>query len=382
MKKTFKTINGEMCARISSGDMERMLNACAEAGVELWDVRCGRGGEIYASFFERDRERIEKIVFLCSCEMKIVYSRGGSRFAALLRHRSGILAAAALLALLLTGSGLFIWDIEVYGNETLSRAEVLRTLADCGVSEGCFWPAADAEKVRTRALIEEPRLAWISMNVSASRANVIVLEREEKPEIYRESAAADMTAAKDGVVYDLSVKNGRAVVARGETVLRGQTLISGLMNGDAQTPRTVRAAGTVMADTWQNSTVFVTPATNAKTDKGRRLSRLAVVIGKNRLNLSINSRKDIDVCGKITKKYDLGIKGLFRFPISLIVELRIPYETAGRYMPDRDAFARRAEGALRAEIEGELVSFSVDWTGSTAVISAHCRENIAQLSEY
>ena len=382
MNKTLKATNGELRVRVVSGDTERMLNACAGAGVRLWDVQCGTDGEMFASLFERDRDRFEKIAFLCSCDTKTVYLRGGSRFTALLRHRSGILAAAVIVALLLTASGLFIWDIEIYGNETISRAELLRTLEKCGVSEGSFWPSTDAEKIRTRVLIEEQRLAWVSMNVSGSRARVVVLEREEKPEIYRESDAADVTAAKDGVVCGVSVKNGRAEVRIGDTVLRGQTLISGLMSADGQPRRVVRAGGTVIADTWPRQTVIVAPSSASKTEKSRRLSALALKLGKNRLNFGINSRKSTDGCGKITKEYALGVKGLFRFPISVIVEIRVPYETAGEYMPDRDDFERRAEDALRARTDGEILSFTVEWSGERAEVSAHCREDIAAVEEY
>ena len=106
---------------------------------------------------------------------------------------------------------------------------MLRALSDCGVSRGCFWPSLSADLVRSRMMTLLPQIGWMTVNVSGSRAIVLVSEREEKPEIYLESAAADIVAGRTGIVTQLSVLSGRPLVSPGQSVLEGETLVSGVM---------------------------------------------------------------------------------------------------------------------------------------------------------
>lgn len=170
-----------MCVEIRGGDSERLLNACAEVGVLLWQVERTEDGALRVRLLEEDLERLQKVAVLCMAETELIVRSGESVTARLLERRAGLLAAAAVLTLLLAASGLFIWDIEVVGNQTLSEHEILRTLADCGISEGCFWPATDVEAIWSHILLREEKLAWMTLNVRGSRASVLVLEREEKP---------------------------------------------------------------------------------------------------------------------------------------------------------------------------------------------------------
>ena len=380
MIKTLPVWRGELRAVFRGGDAERFLNACADAGLTLRELESGTEGLRFC-LYEDEWERACKIALLCSGELERLSLRGGSAARGVFTRRARLGVLAALCALALSLSGLFIWDFEVVGNETLSDTAVLRALAACGVSEGCFWPATDAETIRSGMLLRMPELAWMSLNVKGSRATVVVLERREKPEIYDESAPADLTAAKDGVIADYSVQNGRTLIARGETVTAGQTLVSGTMDSPAGGMRRVRAKGSVTAETWPEKTVFLCPGAREKrTGKGFRLA-LSLCVGRSRLNLSRNSRKELDECDKIVKEYSLGVKGLFRFPLRLVAELSRPCETAGPYRPDTAAFRRRALAALEAETKGELLSCEITEEAGALRLKAHCLENIARTEE-
>ena len=380
MKKSLAVWRGELRAAFRGGNSERFLNACADAGLALREIESGPE-ELRFSLYEDEWACAEKIALLCSGEALRLSLRGGSAGRRVLSRRARLGAFAALCALLLSLSGLFIWDFEVVGNETVSDTAVLRALADCGVREGCFWPETDAEAIRAGMLLRMPQLAWMSLNVKGSRATVTVLERREKPEIYAESVPADLVAARDGVIADCSVQNGRALITRGETVTAGQTLVSGTMDSPTGETREKRAKGSVMADTWPEKTVFLCPeAREKRTEKGFRLA-LSLCVGKSRLNLSANSRKELDECDKIVKEYSLGIKGLFRFPLRLSAEISRPYETVGPYRPDAAAFRRRALTALEAETEGEVLSCEITQEDGALRLLAHCLENIALVKE-
>lgn len=372
---------GVVHAAFRGGSTERFLNACSDANLVLWHIERTADGAVNAYLAEEDFERAQKIAVLCMCESEILSQRGGKKDARILRRRAGLLTAAAVFALLLTASSLFIWDIEVVGNRSISSCEILRTLADCGVAEGCFWPATDVEDIRSRVLLREDGLAWMTLNVRGSRATAVVLERREKPEIYAESRPADLVAACGGEITEMSVKNGRALVTIGQVVAAGDTLVSGRMESPAGQSRLVRAEGSVTADTWRSGRIFLCPAAQEKTRRGGVHLILGIKCGKARLNLAPKGRKDLDECDRISKEYKLGIKGVFAFPLALVVEEYRPYEKGGDFLPDVSAAEGRIYDALAAQIDGEIVNADFSWENGCVLFSAHCRENIATTRE-
>ena len=380
MRKNTGILRGEAYVELLGGGTDRLLNACAEAALPLWDVSFLNGACLRARLREHDIPRLEKIAALCQCEMRTLRLYGGGS-AKRVRARARLAVFAAVCALLLAISSLFIWDIEVEGNERLSKGEILRALSDCGVSEGCFWPAADAERVRGEMLLRCGDLAWMTLNVRGSRATVLVLEREEKPEIYDEKAAADLVASRDGVVRGLNVKNGRALVGRGELVRAGQTLVSGEMDSPTGQSRLVRAEGGVTAETWPERSIVLSPETRQKERKNGLRLIVGIRWGKNRIDLVTNSRKELDECDKIVKEYTLGVGGLFRFPLGLSVEIFRPYRAADASAPDLSGAKARALAALEEETDGEILSCDFEEGDARIVLRAHCLENIALTKE-
>ena len=380
MRKNTGILRGEAYVELLGGGTDRLLNACAEAALPLWDVSFLNGACLRARLREHDIPRLEKIAALCQCEMRTLRLYGGGS-AKRVRARARLAVFAAVCALLLAISSLFIWDIEVEGNERLSKGEILRALSDCGVSEGCFWPAADAERVRGEMLLRCGDLAWMTLNVRGSQATVLVLEREEKPEIYDEKAAADLVASRDGVVRGLNVKNGRALVGRGELVRAGQTLVSGEMDSPTGQSRLVRAEGGVTAETWPERSIVLSPGARQKERKNGLRLIVGIRWGKNRIDLVTNSRKELDECDKIVKEYTLGIRGLFRFPLGLCVEIYRPFRSTGAAAADLPGAKARALDALKEEIDGEILSYEFEEQDGRIVLRAHCLENIALTKE-
>ena len=369
MRKNLRILRGELRVSFRGGERERFLNACTEAGVALWAIECCADG-LSASLYEDDWPRAEKLALLCTGELERLSLRGGSRERSLLKRRFPLAALAAFCALLLSLSSQFIWDFEVVGNETQSQAAILR-----------FWPAGDAETIRSEMLLRLPELAWMSLNVKGSRATVVVLERKEKPEIYLESDPADLIAAKDGVVAELSVRNGKTLVARGQTVTAGETLVSGTMDSVTAEPRLVRAAGSVTADTWPERRIYLCPGTRQKETKEGFHLILGLRMGNRRVNLPARGRKELDECDKIVKEYTLGIKGVFAFPLRLIAEVYRPYSPGEEYRADPARFRARAREKLAEETDGEILSCEFEEENGVLLLRAHCREDIARTKE-
>lgn len=385
MKKLERTMWGYCRVEVCGAFPETVLNACAMQALELWDMKCEDDHTLRFCVYERDLPALEDIARRCMCDMSVLGTAGGSTRRRFLKNHVWLLVSLLVALGILAASSLFIWDIDVYGCDELSEGEVLRALSDCGVDCGAYWPALSVDMIRADMLTRLPELAWMTVNVSGSRAIVLVEERVEKPEIYIESAGADIVAARTGIIRRLSVLNGTPLVGTGQSVTAGETVISGTMESLSRDARYVRAQGGVTADTWYELSAVCPAQMQEKTPRAGVRRRFALKFGKTRYNFYFSSGNTVDGCDKIIHNYNAGIRGLFALPVTLVVEELRPYRLSGAVPADTAAMGAWLEARLEDGLRGVVLSSSVTKgdNGGLAVVTlrAACRENIAQVKE-
>ena len=378
-------ILGRIVVELKAAIPESVLNFCNQQRIPLREVERVDACTIRFRVNEQDWDAFQKLAASCQAEWLVLNRRGGSRDRRLLYRRRALLISLLAGALLLVWSNLHIWRIEVEGCRNLTKSEVLRALEDCGVKEGVWWPGLSTDTIRSEMQLMIPDLAWMTVNVSGSRAVVSVVERIEKPEIYHEREAADIVATKDGIINDITVLNGRPLVSRGGAVIKGETLVTGSVDSLSNPTRYVRAEAGVNADTWYEWTAVEPEAVCFKGNIMHTKNRFAVVFGKKRVNIYSGSRKALDGYDKIVHEYRMGVEGLFALPIRVIREeyyLYTQLETPTRDPTDRRA---RLEQMFSEQIEGSILqvqtrSFTKDNVFYTN-LRAHCLENIAKTAE-
>lgn len=381
MGRIYEKLRGRLRVEVCGAYVEGLLNAAALEAVELWEIECVDDYTLHLNIYEPDFPRFRALAEKCMCELKVLSARGGSRDRKLIKRRWGLLAFLAVSALLLLVSSLFVWEIEVVGNEKLSRGQVLRALSRSGVDLGTYRYSVSADLVRSSMMQQLPELGWMTVNINGSRAVAVIVERQEKPEIYAQSDPADIVAAETGIIKRMSVENGKPAVKQGDSVLEGELLVSGLMDSLSSGSKFVRAKAKVMADTWHELSAVCPAEEEVKEPGFLSRSRFALVFGKRRINLYFDSGKAIDGCDKIIHEYKLGVEGLFALPVTLVREELIPYETELQPAYDRDAMARQLEKQLLEGMDGEVLSrsFSEGESGGLYVLTlrSHCLEDIA-----
>ena len=180
--------------------------------------------------------------------------------------------------------------------------------------------------------------------------------------------------------------NGKPLTGIGESVVEGETLISGCMESLSRDMRFVRAQGDVVADTWYELSAVCPAETQKKTPRGVHRWRFAVKLGKERYNFYFYSGNTVDGCDKIIHNYKLGVEGLFALPVTLIEEELRPYTAAESGFTQTAEMSARLLEYLEKTVTGEILTSSVTEAESGGLIvvtmRAACIENIAAVREY
>ena len=86
-----------------------------------------------------------------------------------------------------------------------------------------------------------------------------VAEKGEIPILLSKNIPCDIIASKDGVIKNMTIKAGNELVKIGETVTKGQVLISGIIQSKNEKieSRQVHAIGSIKARTWYESSCII-----------------------------------------------------------------------------------------------------------------------------
>lgn len=229
---------------------ERFLNHALRQGIVLFLVRRidRRCLEIDASM--AGARQLAALADRFHLKWEILRRRGPAALVHWAKMRctlpAAFLTAAVLSALFLSR----VWriDIRILGNAP-APAGVQEALTESGIFVGAYGPDMDTALAEYR-LCALPGCAYASVSRRGAWVVAEVAGESAPPSVYTLDAPRDLVAARDGVVLFVNVISGTAMVKSGDTVRRGQVLISGSERISGDETRGVAAQGSVTARIW------------------------------------------------------------------------------------------------------------------------------------
>ena len=306
MKRLINWLLGYVEVRAEGAFPERLLNLCAQNRLAFWGLSWGDETSFTFRIRLKDLPRLRQYAQWAMCALHEAGRRGG--LAALLRWRRrwGFVAGAVVAFLAMAVLSRFVLVVEVTGNESVPSAIILSELQRLGVKPGAYGPALDRAALANEALIALPELSFMAINLHGTRIEVVVREAEQVPELLDEGTPADVVAAADGIILDIHTSAGRAMFADGDTVTKGEVLIS----GDYDIGKlVVRAAGEVTARTWRTLEASIPLTAQVKEYTGRERTLWSAEILWGSIEFYGNSSISYEKYDKITQDHTLTLFG-------------------------------------------------------------------------
>ncbi len=238
---------GYIDVNVSGEKTERVINSCNAAGIRIWNVY-KRGESIRFRIKMKDYKKLRHIRRQGDDKFKIrIYRKYGLP---LLRKRLfsrfGVCAGLVLMLMVNLFLSQFIWRMEVVGNDSISTESIVSACKKQGIDVGTYSKGIDTYNSAQKIALDFKQIAWISLNIEGSKLTVNVSEANYS-EIF-EKTPKNIIAARNGVIKELEVVTGNKTVAVGETVSRGDLLVSGVIDNGVNT-HFVSSEGVVIAET-------------------------------------------------------------------------------------------------------------------------------------
>lgn len=361
-----------------------LLNLCMEKKVAYVDFRDdGDGGISFACAALRAKELLRLCVEREIC-VADVGGGGIPHFLWRYRRRVGMMLGLLISAFLLFFSTRFVWDVRVTGNETLTEAEVCAALRDCGFGVGSYIPDLNGNELENRVMLASDQIAWISVYMDGTVA-VVQIKENVMPPPKEPATPANLVASVDGQIELLELYRGNCVVSIGQTVRKGELLVSGLYDSNTVGYRYTRAAGKVLARVEDPFRIEIPLSYEVKVYDDSKTDQVSLDFFDFSLKIFKNCRNSDSYCDIIEEKKGLDFLGLHNLPFGLTVSTRMPYrlETATRSEEEALTLAHAqldamlAAHAEQAEILQRTVSVTVTDTALILDCTVLCVRDIA-----
>ena len=136
----------------------------------------------------------------------------------------------------------FIWNIEVVGNENISREYVLDFIDKMGIHKGSFKPFISKGKVSDYLRANIYEAAWIGVEINGTTMTINVKEKIISKEEDK-SVTGNIVATKSGIISKIIAENGTAKYKTGSYIDKGSVAILGAIESEFMEPTYVHASG-------------------------------------------------------------------------------------------------------------------------------------------
>lgn len=294
---TYKLSNyiyGMVRVRIRGLMPEKFVNLCIAQHILLWDI-VKRDDDLYANMRLNDFFRIRPITRVSQVRVRVVSYRGLPFIIKRIKRRKMMLVGASLSFILLNIMASYIWFVDVKGTKQLTTEMIKEIASQSGLKPGIVKDSVNAKQIEKTIQLNIPEIAWAGITFTGTRAEIEIVEKTMPKQ--QDNAPADIIAAKDGVIVEFIVLSGKPMVKKGDTVKKGDLLITGVvpeqitdnvsgqLDAANSPPQFVKAKGIAKARVWYETYGETELATPIYQRTGNREVVVNINIGSNKISL-------------------------------------------------------------------------------------------------
>ncbi|MBR5923340.1 MAG: sporulation protein YqfD [Clostridia bacterium] len=371
-------LRGFITVKFSGVSSEQILSRINRERISVWDLRY-RAGTITCKMPAKDFKRIRKLRKNTGVGVHILKKFGLPFFIRKYHRRAGLAIGALIFIFMMNYLGGFIWIINVNGNLKVSQREILLTLKEIGITEITKKKDIDSKNDAQTLILARNDLSWASLNIEGCVLNVNVREIQA-PESMDE-LPSNLVAGCDGIIKKIDAASGNVTVKVGESVHKGDILVSGIIE-DSFSTTFVKSSAVITAQIekeYRESECFEVDnkVLNGKKTIDRVVEVLGIkiplFIGKNRPPQLYSYKKEYaTLFGK-------------KIPVVVYTKTGDYYDTEVKTY-SRDELIEKLSAQLNEYITGEDISgyiplsteFVTDSSRVTVIHKFFCDENIAK----
>ncbi len=341
--------------------LEKFLNICTHRQIFLWNIRREGNSSMKMNIGIKGFKKLRPVAKKTGCKVRIGKKKGLPFIIGRYKKRKAFLAGAVVFIILLNLMSSFIWNVEIRGNDKIDTEKITEVLTEQGIKAGILKYKIDTKELVRLLMLKLGDLAWAGVEVKGTKLKISVAERIKPPELISLDTPCSIIAAKDGMIENIVVKKGQELVKIGDTVTKGQILVSGILENSIEKTenKLVHAIAEVKARTWYEGSSIVSRVIKEQVKTGEVENRYALELFAKTINIP---------AGRVNfEKYELtSVKKNIRIGENFI----LPFAVISDKYSEINEFEREIDMQEAKQIAGDnAYSKALETIPENAVIS-------------
>lgn len=223
-----ENLAGVVTVQIEGFFTERFINLCRINNIKIWNIRNIVKGVIRFEINVKNFRKLRPIAKKTKCKISIKNKKG--IYFKLFKYRKRKLAFILIFLIFLFSIifSTFIWNIEVTGNQALSRDQIIADLKNSGLYIGKSKLGFDKKEIVNSLRTKQSEISWAGIEIDGTKARVKVVEKTRLDDSNIQNVSTgDIIATKSGVITKIVAENGTAKYKNRDYIQMGTVLIEG-----------------------------------------------------------------------------------------------------------------------------------------------------------
>ena len=242
-------IKGYVVIEVKGNFCERFLNLAVNKGIKIKNVNKVNSEKVYMCISVKDFLKIKSVAKMSSCKVSVRKKAGLTIKRNKYKKRNALIIGVIACVITVYWLSNCILSVEITGNQYVSTEKLKASLKNKGVKilgSNNF----KGKEVANKLLSENPEISWVGVNIKGNKVLVEIVEKNELPEVYNPELKYNIVSDADGVISTYYLKKGFAVVGKGDTVKKGQLLVSGITDSSVKDIRYLNPEAVINIVTW------------------------------------------------------------------------------------------------------------------------------------
>ena len=222
----------EIC--VYGESVERFINMCSYHKIQFFNIRKTKDA-CYMKMYASDFFSIKEIVKKSGVKIKIIKKEGISFQIKKQVKRKTFCIASFFCLFLLWISSHFLWGIQITGNHSVTNDMIKDYLQANGIYYGMPLSKIPIYEIKTKLRNTYDQITWVSIYLKGANLQISIKEDDSiKPKFNSDISYSNIISDENGIVESILVRTGTGMVSVGDEVAKGDILISGKIDIEAE----------------------------------------------------------------------------------------------------------------------------------------------------
>ncbi len=232
---------------VSGGFADEFIENCSKSKALIFNLK-RTGNEISGACRFSEIEKINEAAESSGMTLTVTKRYGLPHLFYRYRKRYGIPAGLLIFTVITAILHSVIWSVEISPTEFIPSEQIIETLKEAGFCEGVFSDTVSCKEAEYLLYEKFEDISWVNARITGSRLFVTVSEVKAKEKL-KTDKFTNIVAGKDGEIINAEIYKGEGKIYPGTAVVKGDMLISGIVNHRDGSVKFVDCEGKIFART-------------------------------------------------------------------------------------------------------------------------------------